>query len=339
MIDQVSGRHGSSRQMTLAVLVLLFATLASNLKVVSAESESEQAERVGSVKVHIISTMLATRCLGEWGFSALVEVDGHWVLLDTGHDPDVVLGNAETMGVDLSRVTDVVLSHFHPDHTGGLIKLRQELMKKNPEALSRIHVGKGFFSSRRAPDREDEINLMIAKKSVLEATGARFVVHDKPTELFRGVWVTGPVPRVHPERNWSGNLKVKIANIWVEDTVPDSQSLVLDTEKGLVVLSGCGHAGIVNTLEYARSAIQSAPIHAALGGFHLLEADDEQMAWTSSQLRSMGLEHFLGAHCTGIEAVYRIREKANLTRQTCVVGAVGATFSLKDGLDPLTLAR
>ncbi len=94
--------------------------MASNLKVVSAESESEQAERVGSVKVHIISTMLATRGLGEWGFSALVEVDGHWVLLDTGHDPDVVLGNAETMGVDLSRVTDVVLSHFHPDHTGGL---------------------------------------------------------------------------------------------------------------------------------------------------------------------------------------------------------------------------
>ena len=105
------------------------------------------------------------------------------------------------------------------------------------------------------------------------------------------------------------------------------------------MLSGCGHAGIVNTLEYARSAIQSAPIHAALGGFHLLEADDEQMEWTSSQLRSMGLAHFLGAHCTGIEAVYRIREKAGLTRQTCVVGAVGATFSLEDGLDPLTLAR
>ncbi len=121
--------------------------------------------------------------------------------------------------------------------------------------------------------------------------------------------------------------------------MPDSQSLVLDTEKGLVVLSGCGHAGIVNTLEYARTAIRSAPIHAAIGGFHLLNADDKQLTWTSTQLRAMGLAHFLGAHCTGIEAVFRIREEAGLSRRTCVVGAVGATFSLKNGLDPRQLAR
>ena len=70
-----------------------------------------------------------------------------------------------------------------------------------------------------------------------------------------------------------------------------------------------------------------------------MEADDKQMEWTSKQLRLAGLEHFLGAHCTGIEAVFQIRKKAGLTRQTCVVGAVGATFSLEDGLDPLTLAR
>ena len=305
----------------------------------SAEAKPEPRQQIEALKVHIISTMLATRGLGEWGFSALVEANGHWILIDTGHDPDIVLGNAQQMGVDLSQVTDVVLSHFHPDHTGGLMKLRQELLKTNPEALARIHVGKGFFSSRRAPGGAEEVNLMIAKKSALESTGARFFVHDKPTELFPGVWVTGPVPRERPERNWSGSLEVKTGDHWVEDTVPDSQSLVLDTEKGLVVLSGCGHAGIVNTLEYARTAIRSAPIHAAIGGFHLLNADDKQLTWTSTQLRAMGLEHFLGAHCTGIEAVFRIREEAGLSRQTCVVGAVGATFSLEDGLDPRQLAR
>ena len=295
--------------------------------------------QIQALKVHIISTMLATRGVGEWGFSALVHADGHSILIDTGHDPDIVLDNAQRMGVDLSQVTDVVLSHFHPDHTGGLMKLRQELLKTNPEALARIHVGKGMFSSRRVPGGADEVNRMIAKKSALESTGARFFVHDKPTELFAGVWVTGPVPREHLERNWSGRLEVKTGDQWVEDTVPDSQSLVLDTEKGLVVLSGCGHAGIVNTLEYARSAVRSAPIHAAIGGFHLLNADDKQLTWTSAQLRAMGLEHFLGAHCTGIEAVFRIRKEAGLSRQTCVVGAVGATFSLEDGLDPLQLAR
>ncbi len=151
--------------------------------------------------------------------------------------------------------------------------------------------------------------------------------------------MTGPVPRVHPERNWSGTLDVKIADEWVEDTVPESQSLVLDTEKGLVVLSGCGHAGIINTLDYASSAIRSAPIHAAIGGFHLLNLDDRQLEWTSDRLRQVGLENFLGAHCTGIEAVFRIREQVGLEREACAVGAVGATFSLEDGLNPLTLAR
>ena len=115
--------------------------------------------------------------------------------------------------------------------------------------------------------------------------------------------------------------------------------MIFDTERGLVVLSGCGHAGIVNTLEYARKEIRAAPIHAALGGFHLLEADDNHLAWTAAKLRAVGLKHFLGAHCTGIESVFRIREQSGLSRATCVVGAVGATFSLDKGINPLWLAR
>lgn len=338
--NHLRGRKNRLLPLTVAMQVLLAVSFVSiQASPATRKADSEQTEQITSLKVHIISTMLASRGLGEWGFSALVEADGHWVLIDTGHDPDVVLDNARRIGVDLSRVTDVVLSHFHPDHTGGLLRLRQELSKRNPEALSRIHVARGLFNSRRAPERDDEVNLMIGKKSALESTGARFIVHDRPAQLYPGVWITGPVPREHPERNWSGTLQVRIADEWVEDTVPDSQSLVLDTEKGLVVLSGCGHAGMINTLEYARSAIRDAPVHAAIGGFHLLEADDKQLEWTSTRLHSMGLEHFLGAHCTGIEAVFRIRQQAGLSRRTCVVGAVGATFSLENGINPLTLAH
>jgi len=340
------GRRHASRTLSAATIatttILTVVSMPSNgsgsAPGAATEKPTEMAT-VDSVNVHIVSTMLASRGLGEWGFSALVQADDHSILIDVGHDPDLVLGNARQMGVDLSEVETVVLSHFHPDHTGALLKLRRELMKQNPEALSTIHVGKEFFGSRRTPGDDVERNLMVAVRELVEATGARFVEHEGPTELFRGVWVTGPVPRVHPERNWSGSLEVRTAAGWVEDTVPDSQSLVLNTREGLVVLSGCGHAGIINTLEYARSVIRPAPIHAALGGFHLLEADDEHLEWTASRLRDLGLEHFLGAHCTGIEAVFRIREHAGLTRETCVVGAVGATFSLENGLDPLTLAR
>ena len=104
-------------------------------------------------------------------------------------------------------------------------------------------------------------------------------------------------------------------------------------------ISGCGHAGIINTLEYARETVRQAPVHAALGGFHLFLASDDHLAWTAGELRAMRLEHFLGAHCTGIEAVYQLREAAGLTRETAVVGAVGASFSLATGIDPLLLAR
>jgi 7,8-dihydropterin-6-yl-methyl-4-(beta-D-ribofuranosyl)aminobenzene 5'-phosphate synthase len=153
------------------------------------------------------------------------------------------------------------------------------------------------------------------------------------------MWLTGPVPRVHPEKNWGGLGKVRTPEGLVEDTVPDDQSLVIETDSGLVVISGCGHAGVINTLEYARKAIKDAPVEAAIGGFHLFGASAENLSWTGARLREMGLQHFLGAHCTGIEAVFRLRESAGLGRDRCVVGAVGASFELAKGIDPRALAR
>jgi 7,8-dihydropterin-6-yl-methyl-4-(beta-D-ribofuranosyl)aminobenzene 5'-phosphate synthase len=114
---------------------------------------------------------------------------------------------------------------------------------------------------------------------------------------------------------------------------------LIETPSGLVVISGCGHSGIINTLEYARKALEDAPIHAVLGGFHLFRATPEHLAWTGGKLREMGLENLLGAHCTGIEAVFRLRESARLDRDHCLVGAVGASFELGKGIDPLPLAR
>ena len=110
------------------------------------------------------------------------------------------------------------------------------------------------------------------------------MVVDKPTELFPGAWLTGPVPRTYPERNWSLKRTIRHPDgREVEDNVPEDMSLVLDTDKGLVVLAGCGHAGIVNTLEYARRQVRETEIHAALGGFHLFEADAATLDWTAAE--------------------------------------------------------
>jgi 7,8-dihydropterin-6-yl-methyl-4-(beta-D-ribofuranosyl)aminobenzene 5'-phosphate synthase len=116
-------------------------------------------------------------------------------------------------------------------------------------------------------------------------------------------------------------------------------ALVLDTERGLVVVTGCGHAGVVNTLEYAREVVREAPVYAVVGGLHLFPADEATLDWTAGRLRGMGLRHLLGAHCTGVEAVYALRSRLGLDRRTCVVGAVGAGFDLDVGIRPGTIAR
>ena len=284
--------------------------------------------------------MLTDRAgVGEWGFSALVETDGRRILFDTGERPETVLKNAQELKIDLSGVTDVILSHHHGDHVGGLVTLRRELVKQNPRALECAYVGAGIFLSRPGPDGR-ETNGTLAVKKEYEALGGSFVVVERPTEVFPGAWLTGPVPRIYPERNWSLKCTIRYSDgRQVEDNVPEDMSLVLDTDKGLVLVSGCGHAGIINTLEYARQKVRETRVHAALGGFHLFEANEATLDWTAAKLRPMAVENFLGAHCTGIESVYQLRQRLRLSRANCVVGAVGARFTLRHGLDPGALAR
>jgi 7,8-dihydropterin-6-yl-methyl-4-(beta-D-ribofuranosyl)aminobenzene 5'-phosphate synthase len=304
------------------LFVLLIPTFAR------AQSSTEPLSEVRSLKITILSTMLADDGIGEWGFAALVEADGHKVLFDTGARPNTVLENARELKINLSDVQDVILSHFHDDHTSGLLTLRREFARSNPAALSRVHVAKGILFERRGR----EPNSVIAIKKEFEATGGIFIQHDTAAELFPGVWLTGPVPRPNAERNYPAGTEVRVENAWVEDNIPDDQSLVFNTAKGLVLLSGCGHSGIVNTLQYARSIVRPAPIDAAIGGFHLFAAKDGQLVWTASKLKEYQTMRLLGAHCTGIESVYRLRQLLGLSRQTCLVGTIGAVYNLDSGI-------
>ena len=296
---------------------------------------------VRGMKITVLSTMLAgnpREGVGEWGFAALLEADGQRWLIDTGARAETVLRNAAELSVDLSTVTDVVITHNHADHTGGLITLRRDLSKRNADALSRVHVAQGIFLSRTGSDGR-EANGLLPIKAEYEALGGRFIEHAGPMRLAPGVWLTGPVPRIHPERNWSGSLRVQMPGGPVEDNVSEDASVVVDTPSGLVVLSGCGHAGMINTIEYARKIVRATTVHAAVGGFHLFAATDDELAWTAAKLREYGLGHLLGVHCTGIEAVFRVRQAAGLSRQTAVVGAVGSSFTLGAGLDARSLAK
>ena len=326
-----------------AGLILVCVLLAGRMTTASAASAVAPAmsrSQITSLKITVLVTNLAgdvDEGQGEWGYSALIEVDGHKILYDTGASPGLVLSNAERLGISLADVEHVVLSHNHRDHVGGLLSLRRELMKTNPRAMSRAHVASEIFEPRLDANGVDR-NGLKEIRAQYTAMGAEFVPHDRPSQLLPGVWFTAAVPRVTQEKNWSRGLRIKSATGTVDDTVPEDAALIFDTQDGLVILTACGHAGVVNIAEYARKLLGSQSILAIVGGLHLFAASDDTVLWTGGRLRSFGLRYLLAGHCTGIEATFRLRQILGLDRKTAVVSAVGSSFTLGKGIDARELA-
>jgi 7,8-dihydropterin-6-yl-methyl-4-(beta-D-ribofuranosyl)aminobenzene 5'-phosphate synthase len=316
-------------------LILIMQILASPL------AQAGPDRQVHTLKITTLVTNVAGNPHegdGEWGYSALVEVDGHKILYDTGASPDLVLKNAAALKIDLHDVEDVVLSHNHWDHVAGLMTLRRELMKTNPRAMSRVHVGARIFEPRLNAAGENQNGLRTIRDEY-PATGGTFIVHDRPTEVLPGVWFTGPVPRPHAEKNWFPGLSLETANGRVEDNVPEDSALIFNTDGGLVILSGCAHAGIVNIADYAVTILTGKSLLAVVGGLHLFSASDEVLAWTGKSLQHYKVAYLLAGHCTGLEATYRLREALGLSRKTAVVSVVGSSFTLGAGIDPRLLAQ
>eukprot|EP01037_Dinobryon_pediforme_P010491 gene10491-10559_t len=293
------------------------------------------------VTVTTLSTMLADRGIGEWGYAALVEVDGHRVLFDTGAHADVVQRNAKTLGIDLSQVEDVVITHFHDDHTGGLLTLRKALMAANPRALSRLHAGAGIMGDR-FDEKGAPANDFVALAAAYRATGGVVIEHPGPVQLAPGLWLTGPVPRTHDERNFPDDLLVKTAGGMAVDPVAEDSSLVIPTAEGVILVTGCGHAGIMNIADDARGMTGDARLLAVIGGLHLFAKPDAVLLETAMRLK--GLRYLVAGHCTGVEATWRLRDLLGLDRRTAVVEAVGSRFVWgapdggRSGIDPGRIA-
>jgi len=177
--------------------------------------------------------------------------------------------------VDLSSTEIVVLTHFHTDHTGGLLTLREAYRKKNPKALSTVYVAKGFFDQRFDADHQPGYSLPNPGftesfktpgefKAAAEALGIRFVVVESATKLAPGVVLTGPIARTHPERNISPGFFLQAGDEYVADTIPESQVVGIDTDQGWLWVSGCGHAGVVNASEQLLK-IKKQPIVMGVG--------------------------------------------------------------------------
>ncbi len=250
------------------------------------------------IKITTLSENAATaNCIGEWGLSMLLEADEKKILFDTGIGTASML-NVTNMGIDLSDVDCIVLSHGHFDHTGGLYEALLRTGPKQIFAHPDIWTIK-YGSLDETPKRFIGIP---HRREALEARGAAFQLSSQPQKISEHITTTGEIPMLTEYESIETYLCVKEDDELKQDPLADDLSLVIDTDYGLVVILGCAHRGIVNTLMQARKVAGKDRIYAAIGGTHLVHASEERLEKTGKALLEMGVQYLGVSHCTGFKA-------------------------------------
>ena len=269
----------------------------------------------------------------QWGFSAWVETDGVRILLDSGSN-DAFWRNVGKLGVPLDKADVFVLSHGHFDHGGGV----RRVLDAAPAARLVLHPGglaPHFWLCKTG--KVDPIGLPDDSLAALRSVAERVTWALGPVEIAPRVWASGPIPRHHPleqaERNFFLDRACTIA-----DQVVDDQAMWVETPSGLVVLVGCAHSGIVNTLDYVRwvsAAFGSAGrgelppatdglprVCAVIGGMHLLHASPARLRATGDALEAAGVRLLAPVHCTGKRGKAHLRERLADAFVACTTGTV-----------------
>ena len=248
-------------------------------------------------------TLVGINFQGEPALSFYVEEGDKKILFDTGFS-DLFLKNAQILGIDLTDLDAIVFSHGHDDHMGGLYHLMEyykarQVEKKvdlilHPNALCPKCLNEKNMGNVLSPE------LLEGYFNIIPVSGSYALT---PHLTF-----LGQIPRVLEFENTHSKVVTKLSGDWEEDKLLDDTSLVFDGEEGLVILSGCAHAGICNTVEAAKAITGKSKIQDIVGGFHLLHPSEERMDKTVNYLSQLGLSHITPCHCTDFPSRCRIHQ-------------------------------
>ncbi len=245
----------------------------------------------------------------EHGLSYYVEtvVDGKTsaCMFDYGLDAAGVLNNMALLGIDIGKAAAFSLSHGHYDHFMGMVNILKQNQSRIP-AGTPFYVGEEAFLRRYSlrPGTTEAADLGQLQRSDIESLGLKVIEVKNPTQIIPGAFFTGNIERHTSYEKIPPSNQVKRGDKPEQDDFRGEQALFFNVKgKGLVVVSGCAHSGIVNTVRQAQKASGTEKVHAIMGGFHMINSKPERIQSTVADIKAMKPEHLMPAHCTGFESL------------------------------------
>ncbi len=277
------------------------------------------------ITVLVDNTVTRAGLLAEHGLSLWIEAGRRRILWDVGQG-EVLRHNAEKMGIDLGTAESLVLSHGHYDHTGRL----DDVLEEMPTACLYLHPAavKKKYSRCLAPPHRD-VGMRAPARMAARALGRDVIWTRHATELFPGAHVTGQIPRRNDCKDTGGPFFLDPA-CREADPLLDDQALFFETDEGVVVVLGCAHAGVANTLDYVFELTNRRQILAVIGGTHLGGASSFRLEETIDAFERYHVPIIAPCHCTGIDGTATLW---NRLPGRCVPCFVGAKFHFGDAAD------
>ncbi len=278
-----------------------------------------------SVRVTVLCENLVGRLagIGEHGFSAFIETERGNYLFDTGGGRSIV-PNALTFDKDLRTVRKVFLSHGHYDHTGGLPEVLKITGKTEVHAHPHVFLERMAILKENGREKRRFVGIPY-KRGYLESLGANFVLNRDFEEVERGIYLTGEVPRETSFEKPDPRLFADVDGQTTQDLFLDDQSLVLDSERGMLLILGCAHSGMINIIRHVTRKRRREKFFAILGGTHLDFLTPEQLEDSIAFLRQMDVERIGVSHCTGMRAAFRLHQELG---ERYFYGCVGTVLQL-----------